>query len=43
MSDVLIDGAEMDVVKRYLEGMGIEFKKQSLEKEKEVRTILDGI
>lgn len=43
MSDVLIDGAEMDAVKQYLEGMGIEFKKQSLEKEKEVRTILDGI
>ena len=43
MSDVLIDGAEMDAVKQYLEGMDIEFKKQSLEKEKEVRTILDGI
>ena len=43
MSDVLIDGAEMDSVKQYFTDMGIEFKKQSLEKEKEIKTLLDGI
>ena len=42
MSDVLIDGAEMDSVKQYFTDMGIEFKKQSLEKEKEIKTLLDG-
>ena len=43
MSDVLIDGAEMDSVKQYFTDMGIEFKKQSIEKEKDVKTLLDGL
>lgn len=42
MSDVLVDGKELDSVKQYFADMNITFKKQSLTKETEIRTLLDG-
>lgn len=42
MSDVLVDGKEVDSVKQYFDDMHITFKKQSYEDKSEIRTLLDG-